>query len=127
VPEGKITEKGLRQNIRIALLYIESWLRGVGAVAIDNLMEDAATAEISRAQLWQWIHSPLGLMENKRKITLEVYQQIAFEELELIRMQWGDDLFSNAKFTESKHLLDHLVSKELFVDFFTIPAYGKLV
>jgi malate synthase len=72
VEEGTITEEGLRLNINVAILYLESWLRGVGAAAIYNLMEDTATAEISRAQIWQWINSPEATLEDGRAITLEM-------------------------------------------------------
>ncbi|MCK9905584.1 malate synthase A, partial [Frankia sp. Cpl3] len=80
VPEGQITEAGLRTNISVAIRYVEAWLRGSGAVPIFHLMEDAATAEISRAQVWQWIRHPRGVLQDGRKITLEMVQQMIEEE-----------------------------------------------
>src|SRR5437016_1865552 len=76
VPEGTITEAGLRNNISVGLQYLESWLRGSGCVPINNLMEDAATVEISRAQIWEWIHNPIGILDDGRKVTIELYKQL---------------------------------------------------
>ena len=81
VPAGAITEQGLRTNINIGIRYLAAWLSGTGAVPLGNLMEDAATAEISRAQIWQWIRHPLGVLSDGRKVTVELYQQMLQEEL----------------------------------------------
>ncbi len=81
VPEGPITEDGLRENVSVGLQYIEAWLRGFGAVGINHLMEDAATAEISRAQIWQWIRHPEGKLEDGRQVTVELFRQTVEEEL----------------------------------------------
>ncbi|MGE5222277.1 MAG: malate synthase A [Omnitrophica WOR_2 bacterium] len=126
VPGGEITEKGLRLNINVGLQYIESWLRGTGAVAIYNLMEDTATAEISRAQVWQWIHSPQGRLVDGRKITAELYQALAPEELTRIRELYGDQLYQAGKFEQARQIFDQLVLNDQFVDFLTLVAYQDL-
>ena len=93
IPKGAITEKGVRTNINVALQYLEAWLRGVGCVPIYNLMEDAATAEISRAQLWQWIRHGATLADGRR-MTRELYASLVPEELEKIRALVGDRALS---------------------------------
>lgn len=124
IREGSISENGLRQNVNVAMQYIESWLRGVGAVAINNLMEDAATAEISRSQLWQWIHSPKGNLESGRKIDSSLFLEISNEEHDkLLRLEG----INPHKLHEAKKLLDRLAVQGHFDDFFTIPAYEQLV
>src|SRR5690606_24840665 len=85
VPEGTITEAGVRMNISVGIQYLAAWLNGRGAVPIYNLMEDAATAEISRAQLWQWIRHPKGILDDGRKVTVEMYHRFKEEELEKIK------------------------------------------
>lgn len=85
VPEGTITENGLRQNINVSIQYLEAWLNGNGCVPIYNLMEDAATAEISRAQIWQWIHHERGLLNDGRKVTEDLYNELVIEELDKIK------------------------------------------
>jgi len=126
VPDGKITEAGVRNNVSVSLQYIESWLRGLGCVPIFNLMEDAATAEISRSQLWQWAHYPKGVMEDGRKITVDLIRQIISEELEKIKQQVGVDKFAKGEFTKAAGLLDDLISKPEFTEFLTLPAYELL-
>ena len=91
-PETPITEKGLRLNINVAIQYIGAWLAGQGAVPIFNLMEDAATAEISRSQVWQWIRSPKGKLDDGRKVTKEMVAGMIPEELAKIREYLGPDL-----------------------------------
>jgi malate synthase len=119
VPGGQITEVGLRANVSVALQYINSWLQGTGAAAINNLMEDAATAEISRAQLWQWIHNG-ATTEDGEPITRERYAQIRDEELN----QLGGA--GSGRFREAAEILDGLVVTEEFAPFLTIPAYAYL-
>lgn len=114
IENGKITEQGARQNISVAIQYVQAWLNGLGAVAIFNLMEDAATAEISRAQLWQWIKSSASL-DDGRKITPALYQQFASEEIK--------KLPENQNYDEAKKLLDSVVLSETFPDFLTTAAY----
>ena len=118
-PDGRITEAGLRANVSVALQYLNSWLQGTGAAAINNLMEDAATAEISRAQLWQWIHNG-ATTEDGEPITRERYAQIRDEEL----IQLGGA--GGGRFREAAEILDGLVVTEEFAPFLTIPAYAYL-
>src|SRR6185295_4051676 len=89
-PSEPITERGLRTNISVGVQYLEAWLRGSGAVPIFNLMEDAATAEISRAQVWQWIRHPLGVLSDGRKVTKELFRKVLDEELDKIKGGVGD-------------------------------------
>jgi malate synthase len=121
-PEGSITEAGLRQNVNVGILYIESWLRGNGAAAIYHLMEDAATAEISRTQVWQWINSGAQL-EDGRKATYELFQEILPEELQKIEQYVGKEAYENGRFAEAIELFDQLVKSEEYIEFLTLPAY----
>ncbi len=116
VPGGTISEAGLRLNISVALQYINAWLNGNGAAAINNLMEDAATAEISRSQLWQWIRQGSKL-DDGRTITADLYDQLRTEELAKL----GGS--AAARYEESTELLDRLVLSPEFVEFLTFPAY----
>lgn len=125
VPPGTITEIGLRNNINVGILYVESWLRGTGAAALYHLMEDAATAEISRSQLWQWIHHPAQL-SNGKEITAEMYQQLKAEELQNIRQMIGDEAYNLGRFKEAVEIFDSLVLSDELQDFLTIPAYEYL-
>lgn len=126
VPEGTITEQGVRTNLRVGLLYVEAWLRGYGAVAIDNLMEDAATAEISRAQLWQWIRHPEGKLDDGRKVTWEMVEQFMQEELDRIRKEIGEEAFEKGRFDEARELLTRLVNQDQLAEFLTLPGYAYL-
>lgn len=126
VPSGNITEQGVRQNINVGIQYIESWLNGKGAAPIHHLMEDAATAEISRAQLWQWIRHPKGILDDGRKVTFELYKQLKEEELEKIRTEKGEEVFKAGKFLEAIELFDHLIKEDHFTDFLTIKGYEHL-
>jgi malate synthase len=119
VPGGTITEAGFRNNVSVALQYLNSWLLGNGAVAIFNLMEDAATAEISRAQLWQWITNRARL-EDGRMATGELYKQIRDEELKKIG---GAE---QGRMREATQLVDSLVLSREFSEFLTLPAYQLL-
>lgn len=121
-PKGTITEKGFRENIHVGILYVESWLSGKGAAALFNLMEDAATAEISRTQLWQWLHMGASL-EDGRLITSEFYKKIRSEEVEKIRQNLGKEAFQKGKFTLAIELFDQLVLNKNFDEFLTITAY----
>ncbi len=117
IPGSTITEAGVRTNVNVAIQYIAAWLNGIGAAAINNLMEDAATAEISRAQLWQWIHHGQST-EDGTPITRERYEQIRDEELATLE---GD-----FPFPEAERLLDQLVLSDDFLTFLTLPAYERL-
>jgi len=125
IPEGTITEAGVRKNINVGILYIESWLRGNGAAAIYNLMEDAATAEISRTQLWQWIkHS--ATLDDGRTITYDLYQQLLPEELNKIKEYVGEENFKSGKFEIAIQLFDALISEDTLEEFLTLNAYQYL-
>lgn len=126
VPKGTITEDGVRMNINVGIQYIAAWLCGRGAVPLHNLMEDAATAEISRAQLWQWIRHPEGKLDDGRKVTTEMYERIKVEELEKIKREIGEENFKKGRFDEATTLFDELILQDEFVDFLTLPGYEKL-
>jgi malate synthase len=123
---GEITEAGLRTNINVGLQYIESWLRGTGAAAIYNLMEDAATAEISRAQVWQWIHNPAGLMADGERVTAEMYRRLLPEEQAKTRELIGDEAYAAGKFDQAAEIFDRLVTSDEFLEFLTLEAYKYL-
>jgi len=125
VPKADITEAGLRQNIAVGIGYLESWLRGVGCVPLFNLMEDAATAEISRAQLWQWIHHKAQLSDG-RVVTPELCLKVIDEELEKFRQSAGEDQFRNGRYEEAANLLRELIQSGRFIEFLTLPAYDHL-
>jgi malate synthase len=120
VPGGLVTEGGVRMNVEVALLYLESWLRGNGAVAIHNLMEDAATAEISRTQLWQWIRHGAAV-DGAGEMTREYYQQVRAEELSRLQGSLG----AVSRITDAAALLDALVLSE-FEEFLTVVGYRVL-
>lgn len=123
VPEGTITEQGVRLNIEVGILYTEAWLRGNGAVPIHNLMEDAATAEISRAQLWQWMRHPKGVLDDGRKVTKELFRQMLGEEMAKIRASVGDARYAAGKYEQAAQLFAQLSEDDHFADFLTVPAY----
>src|SRR6266581_749583 len=126
VPKGSITEEGLRMNIRVGIQYIEAWLGGLGCVPLYNLMEDAATAEISRTQVWQWVHNPRGVLEDGRKVTLTLVRQITKDELEQIRQERGEQRFQQGHFPEATRLFDELVASSELEEFLTLKAYELL-
>ena len=126
VPDGPITEAGLRTNVSVGVQYIEAWLRGSGAVPIFNLMEDAATAEISRAQLWQWIHHPKGVLQDGRKVTEGLFRQVLAEELVKIRDMVGDEAFRSGRYEEAVALFTQITVSDDFVEFLTLPGYDQL-
>lgn len=124
--EGTITEAGVRGNITVAIRYLAAWLGGLGCVPIHHLMEDAATAEIARAQLWQWIRHPAGQLEDGRNIDLNLVRSWQQESLDAIRAEVGEDAFSAGKFAEAAELLDQITASEEFIEFITLPAYQRL-
>ncbi|TQR20506.1 malate synthase A [Psychrobacillus vulpis] len=126
VPRGTITEEGLRLNCSVGVQYIASWLRGNGAAPINHLMEDAATAEISRTQVWQWIRHPEGKIEDGRKITEELVQEVLQEELNKLKEMFGSNNYANGRFDEAVELFLSLTCKQDFVEFLTLPGYEKL-
>jgi malate synthase len=119
-PQAPITEQGLRTNINVSLQYIGSWLAGQGCVPINHLMEDAATAEISRSQIWQWIRHPRGKLDDGRKVTIELFRQLLDEELHKVS---GAPGAAGHPFEQAAGLLDTLVASDEFADFLTEPAY----
>ena len=124
-PEAPITEKGLRLNINVAIQYIGAWLAGQGAVPIFNLMEDAATAEISRSQVWQWIRSAKGKLDDGRKVTREMVAAMIPEEMQKIRDLLGT-AFGEGRYTEAAEIFAELVNNDSFVEFLTLPAYERI-
>ncbi|MGB5930129.1 MAG: malate synthase A, partial [Cyclobacteriaceae bacterium] len=117
---------GLRLNINVGILYIASWLQGTGAAALYNLMEDAATAEISRAQVWQWLHNEDIKLDDGREVNTSLYQTLLADEKQNIRRMVGDDTYESGRYEEAAGLFDDLVSDKDFVSFLTLPAYQKL-
>jgi len=124
-PEAPITEKGLRLNINVAIQYIGAWLAGQGAVPIFNLMEDAATAEISRSQVWQWIRSAKGKLDDGRKVTREMVAAMIPEEMQKIRDLLGS-AYGEGRYTEAAEIFAQLVNADSFVEFLTLPAYERI-
>jgi len=125
-PEAPITENGLRMNINVGIQYIGSWLGGNGCVPIFNLMEDAATAEISRSQIWQWIRSPKGVLDDGRKITKEMVAAMIPEELAKIRPYLGEAGWNAGKYDEAAAMFAELSLSDEFVEFLTLPAYERI-
>jgi malate synthase len=126
VPRGTITEAGLRNNISVAVQYLESWLRGQGCVPLYNLMEDAATAEIARAQLWQWVHQEKAVLEDGSTITADSVKQMFGEELQKIRTEVGSDRYQAGKFELAAEILENLTITDKFTEFLTLAAYDHL-
>ncbi len=124
-PEGPITEAGMRLNINVGIQYLGSWLAGNGCVPVFNLMEDAATAEISRAQIWQWIRSPKGRLEDGRKVTVELFRQFLPEELQKVREILGP-AYEDGRYEEAAELFDAITTSDEFVEFLTLPAYDRI-
>jgi malate synthase len=125
VPKGTRSEAGLRHNVRVGVQYLEAWLRGMGCVPLDNLMEDAATAEISRAQVWQWIHHGATL-EGGQVVTADLFREALSEEMAALRAELGEDRFTHGRFDEAVALFDRLSTAESFADFLTLAAYDAL-
>jgi malate synthase len=126
VPQGTITEKGLRHNINVGILYLESWLRGNGAAAIYNLMEDAATAEICRTQVWQWIHNKAKL-DDGREINLCLYEDLRDDEIEEIRHAVGSKAYQDGYYVQAICIFNKLVVQDKWEDFLTLSAYDLIL
>lgn len=124
--DAKPTYEGLRNAVQVGTRYIEAWLRGLGAVAIFGLMEDAATAEISRSQIWQWINAGV-VFENGERATAELTRKIAAEELAAIRAEIGEEAFAAGKWQQAHDLLLQVSLDADYADFLTLPAYDRLV
>jgi malate synthase len=126
VPAGPITEAGLRTNVSVGVQYLEAWLGGLAAVPLYNLMEDAATAEISRAQVWQWIRHPKGVLADGRKVTDELFRQVLGEELGKIEQLYGPERYAGRHFQQASAIFDQITTSPEFVEFLTLPAYQQL-
>ncbi|WP_223700774.1 malate synthase A [Sutcliffiella deserti] len=126
LPEGTITEEGLRKNIHVGIEYLTAWLDGNGAVPIFNLMEDAATAEISRSQIWQWVRHPDAKVENGTEISLEFVKELIVEEKQAILEKVGPTRYTTGKIDQAAELFKKLIVDDEFVEFLTLPAYRLL-
>ncbi|HEX4985415.1 MAG TPA: malate synthase A [Burkholderiales bacterium] len=122
-PRGPITEQGVRININIGIQYMGAWLAGTGCVPIFNLMEDAATAEISRAQIWHWIRSEHGVLDDGRKVSKELFRELVPQELAKVRQMLGEKGYAAGKYEEGAKMFQELTLADEFVEFLTLPAY----
>jgi malate synthase len=120
-PEAPITEAGLRMNINVGIHYLGAWLAGNGCVPIHNLMEDAATAEISRSQVWQWIRSPKGVLDDGRKVTAELVRAYVPEELAKIKAGGFE-----GKFDRAAEIFTQMSTQDSFAEFLTLPLYEEI-
>jgi malate synthase len=123
---GEKTSAGLRTNVDVGIRYLESWLRGNGAAAIHNLMEDAATAEISRSQVWQWVQAGVVLDDTGEKVTTELVRSVIDDVITEVRGQIGDDAYDAGRWVEARDVFEQVALAEDFVDFLTLPAYQLL-
>ncbi len=126
LPGGTITEAGLRTNISVAIQYMAAWLSGTGSVPINHLMEDAATAEISRTQIWHWVHHPRGVLDDGRKVTIELFRSIEKEELQKIKNAVGAKQFENGNYEKAAGLLSEIITAGELQEFLTLKAYEYL-
>jgi malate synthase len=126
IPTGTITDEGLRNNVSVSLQYMAAWLSGNGCVPINNLMEDAATAEIARAQIWQWIRHPRGVLTDGRRVTSELFRQYLKEEQERLAKKLGADAYAKGHFDEAAGLLNEITTAPEFQSFLTLGAYRAL-
>jgi malate synthase len=124
-PEAPITEAGLRNNISVGVQYLGAWLAGNGCVPVFNLMEDAATAEISRSQIWQWIRSEKGKLDDGRKVTAELFRTLLADELPKVKAYLGDAAWKEGKYEEGAKLFDKITTGD-YVEFLTLPAYEAI-
>jgi malate synthase len=126
VPIGEITAAGLLNNVSVGLQYLAAWLGGNGCVPINHLMEDAATAEIARTQIWQWIHHPAGRLADGRKVTVELFRSLLQGESERLAAQGGADPHAQRHYREAARILDEMTSAPLCAEFLTVLAYPHL-
>ena len=124
-PSKPISEAGLRNNISVGIQYLGAWLAGNGCVPVYNLMEDAATAEISRSQIWQWIRSPQGVLADGRKVTVELFRRLLAEELPKVKALIGEEAWRAGQYEDAAKLFDQLTTGD-YVEFLTLPAYEWL-
>jgi malate synthase len=125
VPQGTRTEAGLRHNLRVGVQYLEAWLQGNGCVPLYNLMEDAATAEISRTQVWQWLRHRAAL-DDGRPLSAERFRHLLDEELAKLQAALGSR-YASGRFAEARSLFDRMSTSEEFQEFLTLPAYDELI
>jgi malate synthase len=123
--EGDATEEGLRNDVNVGIQYLSSWLRGTAAVGIFNLMEDAATAEIARSQVWQWVHNQVRLAEGQ-EVTADLVRSVIDEELDKIRRDVGDEVYAKSRAKEARELFELVALGDDFIEFLTLPAYDYL-
>ena len=123
-PEAPITEAGLRYNINVGIHYLGAWLAGNGCVPIHNLMEDAATAEISRSQVWQWIRSPKGVLDDGRKVTAEMVRAMIPEELVKVKGDAANG--DNPSYARAAEIFEQMSTSETFAEFLTLPLYEEI-
>ncbi len=125
-PEAPITEAGLRNNISVGIQYLGAWLAGNGCVPVFNLMEDAATAEISRSQIWQWIRSDKGRLADGRKVTVELFRKLLAEELPKVKSTLGEEAYAAGKYQDGARLFEKITADDNYVEFLTLPAYERI-
>jgi malate synthase len=123
-PEAPITEAGLRMNINVGIQYLGAWISGNGCVPIHNLMEDAATAEISRSQIWQWIRSPKGVLDDGRKVTVELFRTLQADEVAKLKAEYGAAW--TKQYEDASSMFDVLTTSDDFVEFLTLTGYDYL-
>ena len=123
--EGQITEEGLHNDVNVTIHYVSSWLRGNGAAGIYNMMEDAATAEIARCQLWQWIHHGVRLVDG-HQVTRDLVRAVAAEELDKIRGEVGEEFLATSRADDAMAISDQVCLGDELVEFLTVPAYELL-
>ena len=126
VPSGEITERGLCHNIDVGIQYMAAWLGGNGCVPLYHLMEDAATAEISRSQLWQWLHQPKGVLSDGRKVTPELIRSLFEDQMSKMREAVGAEPFARGNYNQARKLIEEIVLKNEFTDFMTLVGYEHL-
>jgi malate synthase len=125
VPGGTITENGVRLNVSVGIQYLESWMRGVGAAAINNLMEDVATAEISRSQIWQWVrHS--AEMADGQKVGADLVRELADDEMAKLRERLGSEAWSKSRFIEARQVFEEVALSASFEPFLTLKALNHI-
>ena len=124
-PAAPITEAGLRNNISVGIQYLGAWLAGNGCVPVFNLMEDAATAEISRSQIWQWIRSEKGKLDDGRKVTADLFRELLAEELPKVKTHLGEEGWRAGKYEAGAALFEKITTGD-YVEFLTLPAYALI-
>ena len=125
VPGGTITETGLRMNVSVGIQYIESWMRGTGAAAINNLMEDVATAEISRSQVWQWVKHTSRLAEGPT-VNADLVRELADDEMSQLRERYGEEVWAKSRFSEARQVFEEVALSKEFHPFMTLVALSHI-